>query len=141
MTKVKKTIYILLSIFLGIALVFYLFIGFFLKRPGVNGFMIMHGMTEIVLTNKDYVKVGDDRYLYRDGSLRHIIENEYDTYSFLDNIAPPYNELDYYYTDKYGESILFKGCRVYKDGKKLMPITMGIFETSVNTAYFVPDEK
>lgn len=106
MTKRNKMMVGILAAVVGVVVLTYLFLGLVSSKPGMNGFTVTNGMICMLLTGDDYKEVGEDRYLYRAGNLKQIIENEYASYTFIDNIY-----------DK--EPELLKTSLVIKDSQKL----------------------
>lgn len=111
--KAKKYIIIAISVLVGLFLLAYVASCILSVKPGMNGFTVTNGMIRLVVTGKDYVKVDENKYLYRGGSLHEIILNEYDSYRLLEVWQPEYDHLS-----EVKESGLLKVGIVSKDGQE-----------------------
>ncbi len=111
--KAKKYIIIAISVLVGLFLLVYVAFCILSVKPGMNGFTVTNGMIRLVVTGKDYVKVDENKYLYRGGSLHEIILNEYDSYRLLEVWQPEYDHLS-----EVDESGLLKVGIVSKDGQE-----------------------
>ena len=117
----------------------------------MNGFSVTNGMIKLLITGKDYIKVGEDRYLYREGSLGKIIKNEYDEYTYIKNYIEMHqrnNEEvpdleDFYSPSFHNESELLKVSLVIKNGKKLKGHGVRVWQplTDSCSIYFSPYEE
>ena len=162
MTKTKKIIISVVSAIEGIVLILYLSVGLFFGKPGINGFAVMHGVTRLILSGKDYVKVGEDRYLFRQSSLKELIEKEYDSSLGFINIpgsiyggperfaATDFMSFDEFweeYPSDIGNSVFCKSCYIEKNGIKLHSWLPTVYSPviekvlggeTVYSAYFAP---
>ncbi len=124
MSKVKKMAIICISAFAGLILLIYLFLGFVSVKPGMGGFAVTNGMIRLLISDKDYVKVGENKYLFKDESFHKIVEAEYDSYRFEkswpeEERQPPLDEIY--------ETSLIKACLVSKDGQEYKAATNGVW--------------
>ena len=145
MTKAKK-----ITIFICLAVVFNLLVLYFglcidasSYKPGINGFTATNGMIKMLVSGKDYVKVGEDRYIFRKDGLKPLFENEYDSYSLHDwYVSNPDAENDIEeYIEKYGcDSSICKVSYVDKNGEKLRGVTLSVWGCSsgFHSVYFIP---
>ena len=135
MVNAKKIIICIISTFIGLLLVAYLLLGVFWDKPGIDGFSVLHGAVRLNITGEDYVKVGEDRYLFRKGKFQELLETEYSSYSYTDYIK--------YYDEPLTETDLFKVCLVKKGDEVLKPkgVNVGILVKGVHSAYFAPYEE
>ncbi len=131
--KAKKYIIIATSVLVGLLLLAYVALGIYSVKPGMNGFTVTNGTIRLVVTGKDYVKVGENRYLYREGSLHKIILNEYDSYRLL--WQPEYDHLS-----KVDETGLFKYVIVSKDGQEFKGTGNGVWGIDARSIFYIPYE-
>lgn len=111
MVNAKKIVIWIISTFIGLLLVAYLLLGFFWDKPGIDGFSVLHGVVRLNITGEDYVKVGEDRYLFRNGEFQKLLETEYSSYFYADY----YTDHIEHYDEPLTEFDLFKVCLVKKD--------------------------
>lgn len=125
MTKRKKVCIIIATVLISVTLV-YLSVCLFSAKPGINGFAVTNGMIKMLVTDADYVKIGENKYIYREFALSKVIINEYDSYELSENdprkSIPGY---DIEYLEKYGNLWL---PIVYKDGRKLMAESAAVWK-------------
>lgn len=116
----------------------------------MNGFTVTNGMIKMLITGKNYIKVGEDRYLYRKGSLEEIIENEYDSHTYISDWLRYMEEyygkvpdLEDFYSPYHNESELLKVSLVIKNGEKLKGHGVHVWQPLVNTyaVYYAPYEE
>ena len=148
MTKAKK-----ITIFICSAVVFnllVLYIGLCLDassyKPGINGFTATNGMIKLLVSGKDYVKVGEDRYIFRKDGLKPLFENEYDSYSLHDwYVSSPdaENNIEEYIKKCGSNTSIFKVSYVIKNGVKLRGVTLSVWSSSsgFHSVYFIPYAK
>ncbi len=138
MVNAKKIVIWIVSTFIGFLLLAYLLLGFFWGKPGMDGFTVIHGVIRLHATGEDYVKVGENKYLYQDGTLYKIIENEYESYRFLIEYDPTGKQLS-----DLNDSTLYKEVIVSKDGKdfEAKGVNVGLLGDGVNSLYYVPYEE
>ena len=72
MYKHKTKIIVISCILIVLGIVSYLFLGIISDKPGMDGFAVTNGMIRMLISGKDYVKVGENRYLFRGGKLGEI---------------------------------------------------------------------
>ncbi len=136
--KAKKYIIIATSVLVGLLLLAYVALGIYSVKPGMNGFTVTNGMIRLVVTGKDYVKVGENKYLYREGSLHKIILNEYDSYRLLEVWQPEYDHLS-----EVNESGLLKAGIVSKDGQEFKGKGNGVWGGLIDaySVFYIPYEE
>lgn len=137
--KTKKIIIIVASTLIGLLLMGYILLGSFSTKPGMNGFTVTNGMIRLLLSGEDYIKVGEDRYLYRSGSLHKIVEEEYDSYRINDTYHFDTEDLS-----KLGDSTVQKIVLVEKGGQQLKCKGVHVWEEGLlsgYSAYFVSVEE
>ena len=78
MTKRKKIIISIVAVILAMILCCYLFLCLFSAKSGMHGYQVTNAMIYLLLTDKDCVKVGEDRYIYKEGQLGNIIDENFD---------------------------------------------------------------
>ncbi|MBQ8606045.1 MAG: hypothetical protein IJ408_04850 [Clostridia bacterium] len=128
MTKPKKIIISVVAIVFVLVLLAYLFLGFALKKPGINGFEVTNAMIYLVVSGKEYVKVKENKYIYKTDSFINMIENEYDSYRCL---LPDFNE-----NHELPEYEIFKHTLVSKDGKELKGVGVQVFNENYHSVDF-----
>ncbi len=145
MTKAKKiTIFICSAVIFNLlALYFGLCLDATSYKPGMDGFMVTNGMIKLLASGKDYVKVGEDRYIFRESGLNQLFEEEYDSYSLHDwYISHPESEKDIeQYIEKYGYvTSIFKVSYVDKNGEKLRGVSLSVWGSlsGFSSVYFIP---
>lgn len=148
MTKTKKiTIFICSAVIFNLLI---LYIGLCLDalsyKPGINGFTATNGMIKLLVSGKDYVKVGEDRYIFRESEIKQLFEKEYDSYSlhdwYISNFESAKNIEQY--IEKYGSNTsIFKVSYVIKNGVKLRGVTLSVWSSSsgFHSVYFIPYAK
>ena len=138
MTKGKKIALWISLILIAVLLLAYLLLGLLGGKPGMSGFTVMHGTIRLYANGKDYVEIDENMYLYKDGALHKIIENEYESYRFL----PEYDPADKQLSDL-KDSTLYKEVVVSKDGKEFEAtgFNVGLFGDAVNSLCYVPHEE
>jgi len=129
MNKTKKILLISFSAVIGFLLLLYLLLGCFMKKPGMNGFTVTNGMIRLLLTDRDYVQVGENRYLFQKGCLSTLIETEYDSVRFKEEYEG-LSEMD--------ENSLFKAAIVSKDGREYDLKGVKVWDGKARSAYFKP---
>lgn len=86
--KYKKAIR-LTSCILGPILLLYLLVCLLSGTAGVNGFSVTNGMIYLFVTGKDYLQVGENRYIVEQEGIRtlciDLLAEKYDSYSFAEN--------------------------------------------------------
>ncbi len=135
MSKHKKVIICAISVFVIIMILGYLYLCHMSAKPGINGAVVVNGMAELVLSRGDYVKVGDDKYLFKNGKLDELIKAEYDSYAIdktlqLDSIE----SLD--------TQMIMYGVTVTRGADNYRPVGVtvwsSIFSDKYHSVYFKP---
>ena len=93
MTKRKKIIISIVSVFVGMVLLVYMAFGFLSRKSGINGFSVTNGMIYLLVTGKDCVKVKQGGYLYKAGELKNIILQNYDDWWRVDGYYQSIDEV------------------------------------------------
>ncbi len=150
MSKSKKITIIIISVFVGILLLAYISLCLVSAKPGMNGLTVTNGMFRLLTSGKDYIKVGEDCYLYHAETLGKIIENEYEGYTYIDDYIKMYQaenqeipDLEEFYSGYHNESELLKVSLVIKDGKKLKGHGVQVWQplTDTYSVYYAPYEE
>ena len=146
MSKVMKTALGIIIGVVGVLLLAYVVLCCMSAKPGMNGFTVTNGMIRLLVSGEDYIELGEDRYLYKAGSLGLIIENEYDSYLFT-NEGYRYEKMvgqeltiEYFYRENY-ESGLLKLSLVTKNDKVLKGSGVNVWSwlvNDVNSLYYSP---
>ncbi len=126
MSKMKKIWIWIFSAIVALVLLAYGLLCVVSKKPGMSGFEVTNHMLELLMTGKDYVKVGEDRYLYRTGALHQIIEKDYDR-CFWPNGEEYSNE----------STLMLYGL-VLKNGEEYNPVGFTVWTHKFHSAYFAP---
>ncbi len=133
MTKAKK---ITFCIILAVILLFvlgYAYLCHMSAKPGISGVNTINGMIRLVLSDNDYVKVGDDRYLFKNGKLDELIKAEYDSYDIDKKIQfDPIESLD--------TQMIMYGVTVTRGADNYRPVGVtvwsSIFSDKYHSVYF-----
>ena len=136
MKKGKKVILICVSALLSIFLSAYLVLGFASAKVGISGFAVTNGMIRLLISDKDYVRVGKHKYLFKEESFHKIVEAEYDSYRFRKNTLSEEEML--LPLDEIYETSMIKTCIVSKDGQEYKAATNGVWSGSfdLNGIYY-----
>lgn len=135
MSKRKKVIVCAISVFVIIMISGYLYLCHMSAKPGIDGSDTIIGMLKLIMSDSDYVKVGDDRYLFKSGKLDELIKAEYDSYAIdktlqLDSIE----SLD--------TQMIMYGVTVTRGAENYRPVGVtvwsGIFSDKYHSVYFKP---
>lgn len=138
----KRIVPSVLSTLAGVVILFYLAVGFLGGKPGMNGFEVTNGVVRMMVTGQDYVRVRENRYLYKPGNLSQLIENEYDSFRFdEDKYKSPYDNFA-----EEDESTILKVGIVSKNGQDFEAhgVEVGIWSAitgkSIQSLYYAPCE-
>ena len=139
--KHKTKIIVISCILIVLGIVSYLFLGIISDKPGMDGFAVTNGMIRMLISGKDYVKVGENRYLFRGGKLGEIMQNEYDSYDYMDYYVGgaykrPLN-LDDFEDDFSNDSMLLKVAVVSKNGEQFKGGGVNVWNPLVKNCYSV----
>ena len=125
MKKTKTVFLISVSALLSIFLSAYLVLGFASTKVGISGFAVTNGMIRLLISDKDYVRVGKHKYLCKKESVHKIVEAEYDSYRFRKDTLSEEEKL--LPLDEIYETSLIKTCIVSKDGQEYKAATNGVW--------------
>ena len=123
MTKAKKIILIVCLAIVALIVLAYLgvVIHYQISYYKVNGFEIVNSMIYLTVTDKDYVDLGGERYIVKEGGAQSLLANEFDSYtSHFTQFKDDYKNIRLYDSD------YFKGLKAEKNGIKYQ-YNMGIF--------------
>ncbi len=138
MSKNKIIIISIISVVI-IMILGYLYLCHMSAKPGISGAVAVNGTVELVLSRGDYVKVGDDRYIFKTGKLSEIIKNEYDSYT-LENKDILLQDSET--IDDLDTQPLLKSVTVTKDGNDYrgvgVSVWSSIFGGKYHSVYFKP---
>ncbi len=84
MTKAKKIILIVCLAIVAIVVTAYLgavFWYYYAFNNAVSGFEIVNSMIYLTVTDKDYVDLGDEKYIVKRDGVQSLVTNEFDSYS------------------------------------------------------------
>ena len=116
MTKAKKIILIVCLAIVAIVVTAYLgavFWYYYAFNNAVSGFEIVNSMIYLTVTDKDYVDLGGERYIVKEGGAQSLLDNEFDSYtSYFTQFEDSYKNIKIYDGD------YFKGLKAEKNGVK-----------------------
>ena len=97
MTKAKKIILIVCLAVVALIVLAYLSVVIYYQCSyyKVNGFEMVNSMIYLTVTDKDYVDLGGERYIVKEGGAQSLLDNEFDSYSTASmraNLASGYSE-------------------------------------------------
>ena len=97
MTKAKKIILIVCLAIVALIVLAYLSVVIYYQCSyyKVNGFEMVNSMIYLTVTDKDYVDLGGERYIVKEGGAQSLLDNEFDSYSTASmraNLASGYSE-------------------------------------------------
>ena len=130
----KKIIICVISAFVVVAAIGYAYLCYMSEKPGISGSDTINGMVRLILSDADYVKVGDDRYLFKNGTLDELIKIEYDSYTLDENLFGTLETLD-------TQSIMY-AVTTARGADKYRPVGVtvwsSIFGDKYHSVYFKP---
>ena len=117
MTKAKKIILIVCLAIVALIVLAYLgvVIHYQISYYKVNGFEIVNSMIYLTVTDKDYVDLGGERYIVKEGGAQSLVTNEFESYSSYAIRDIEYGEKENF---KMLDSEYLKGLEAEKDGVK-----------------------
>ena len=118
MTKAKKIILIVCLAIVAIVVTAYLgavFWYYYAFNNAVSGFEIVNSMIYLTVTDKDYVDLGGERYIVKEGGAQSLVTNEFESYSSYAIRDIEYDEKENF---KMLDSEYLKGLEAEKDGVK-----------------------
>ena len=118
MTKAKKIILIVCLAIVAIVVTAYLgavFWYYYAFNNAVSGFEIVNSMIYLTVTDKDYVDLGGERYIVKEGGAQSLVTNEFESYSSYAIRDIEYGEKENF---KMLDSEYLKGLEAEKDGVK-----------------------
>lgn len=146
MSKSKKIAVIIVSCIICVLILLYFSLSLLSSKPGMNGFEVTNGMLELILFDKDYVKVNEHCYLLRDAALKDLLQKDYDSvllYNWWDEtkrgeMCSDFEELAPHLDTS---QLLYCGLAV-KDGVEYNPAGFTVWNPiakDVYSLYFVPN--
>ena len=83
MTKAKKIILIVCLAVVALIVLAYLSVVIYYQCSyyKVNGFEMVNSMIYLTVTDKDYVDLGGERYIVKEGGAQSLLDNEFDSYT------------------------------------------------------------
>ena len=115
MTKAKKIILIVCLAVVALIVLAYLSVVIYYQCSyyKVNGFEMVNSMIYLTVTDKDYVDLGGERYIVKEGGAQSLLDNEFDSYtSHFTQFEDSYKNIKIYDGD------YFKGLKAEKNGVK-----------------------
>ncbi len=115
MTKAKKIILIVCLAVVALIVLAYLSVVIYYQCSyyKVNGFEMVNSMIYLTVTDKDYVDLGGERYIVKEGGAQSLLDNEFDSYtSYFTQFEDSYKNIKIYDGD------YFKGLKAEKNGVK-----------------------
>ena len=115
MTKAKKIILIVCLAIVALIVLAYLSVVICYQNSynGVNGFEIVNSVIYLTVTDKDYVDLGGERYIVKEGGAQSLLANEFDSYtSHFTQFKDDYKNIRLYDSD------YFKELKAEKNGVK-----------------------
>ena len=97
MTKAKRIILFVCLAIVALIVLAYLSVVIYYQCSyyKVNGFEIVNSMIYLTVTDKDYVDLGDEKYIVKRDGAQSLLDNEFDSYSTASmraNLASGYSE-------------------------------------------------
>ena len=117
MTKAKKIILIVCLAVVALIVLAYLSVVIYYQCSyyKVNGFEMVNSMIYLTVTDKDYVDLGGERYIVKEGGAQSLVTNEFESYSSYAIRDIEYGEKENF---KMLDSEYLKGLEAEKDGVK-----------------------
>ena len=115
MTKAKKIILIVCLAVVALIVLAYLSVVIYYQCSyyKVNGFEMVNSMIYLTVTDKDYVDLGGERYIVKEGGAQSLLDNEFDSYtSYFTQFEDSYKNIKIY------DGEYFKGLKAEKNGVK-----------------------
>ena len=83
MTKAKRIILFVCLAIVALIVLAYLSVVIYYQCSyyKVNGFEIVNSMIYLTVTDKDYVDLGGERYIVKEGGAQSLLDNEFDSYT------------------------------------------------------------
>lgn len=79
-TKIKIKIFLIVMVI--IVVLGYIRAGIVYTNCGISGFSVVNGLIRMSISGENIVKLGENKFLYKEGNLAKVIENNYEYVSF-----------------------------------------------------------